>query len=254
MPVTLDDIQTAIIQLELAGQPLCVHASLRSFGQVQGGAQTVVEGLLRQGCTVMVPTHSYEAYHLSSPDCEIAGPRIPGYTTESNRIDVHSMGAIPVYVLRKAERARGNHPLDSFTAVGPLASQLVASQTPDDTYAPVRLLGQLNGYMLMMGVGLNKMTALHLAERLAGRPLFTEWARGANGQPVPVNIGGCSEGFVNFDPILAPVERRVRVGQSVWRIFPVAPMLELAVQAIRANPRITHCGDNDCTECNTNVQ
>jgi aminoglycoside N3'-acetyltransferase len=254
MPVTLKDIQTAIIQMGLAGQPLCVHASLRSFGQVQGGAQTVVEGLLQHGCTVMVPTHSYGTYYLPPPGQEIADPSIPIYTPDSHAVDAHSMGAIPAFVLQRAGRVRGNHPLDSFTAVGPLASQLVGSQSPADTYAPVRVLGLLGGYIVMMGVGLNKLTALHHAERLAGRPLFTAWVKDADGQPTQVHIGGCSEGFVNFDPILAPIERQIRVGQSVWRIFSVELMLALAVDAIRTNPMITHCGNANCEECNTNVR
>ena len=253
MPVTLNDIHAAVIQMDLVGQPLCVHASLRSFGHVQNGAQTIVEGLLQQGCTVMVPTHSYSTYSMPSPGEQGVDPSIPVYIPESNAIDAGSMGAIPVHVLQKAGRVRGNHPLDSFTAIGPLASQLVEGQSYDDVYAPVLMLGQLGGYIVMMGVGMNRLTALHHAERLAGRPLFTMWAKGADGKPAQARLGGCSEGFVNFDPIFAPIERQILVGQSVWRIFPVEPMLALAVAAIRANPMITHCGNADCEECNTNV-
>ncbi len=254
MSVTLVDIHTAVTRMNLAEQPLCVHASLRSFGQVQGGAQTVVEGLLQQGCTVMVPTHSYGAYHIPSPKDSAVDPAALIYSPDSNALDADNMGAIPTCVLHKPGRVRGNHPLDSFTAIGPLASQLVAGQSAEDVYAPVRVLGQLGGYIVMMGVGLNRLTALHHAERLAGRPLFRLWAKGSDGQPIQARLGGCSEGFVNFDPILAPIERQIRVGQSLWRIFPVEPLLALAVDAIRANPMITHCGNADCDECNANVQ
>lgn len=249
----LEDIRAAITQMNLSGKPLCVHASLRSFGHVQGGAQTVVEGLLQQGCTVMVPTHSYSTYHIPPPENGPVDLAVPAYTPDSNAIDAQNMGAIPVCVLHMAGRVRGNHPLDSFTAIGPLASQLVEGQSAEDVYAPVRTLGQLGGYIVMMGVGLNRLTALHHAERLAGRPLFRLWAKGADGQPVHARLGGCSEGFVNFDPIFAPIERQIRVGQSLWRVFPVEPLLELAVAAIRANPMITHCGNAGCEECNTNV-
>lgn len=253
MTVTLEDIHTAVIHMDLAGQPLCVHASLRSFGHVQDGAQTVVEGLLQLGCTVMVPTHSYSAYHIPAPENGTVDPSAPVYTPESTETDAQNMGAIPVHVLHEPGRVRGNHPLDSYTAVGPLAAQLVEGQSAEDVYAPVRVLGQLDGYFVMMGVGLNRLTALHHAERLAGRPLFRLWAKGPDGQPIQARLGGCSEGFVNFDPILAPIERQVRVGQSLWRIFPVEPLLALAVDAIRANPMITHCGNADCNQCNANV-
>jgi len=254
MPVTVNDIHTVVAKMELAGHPLCVHASLRSFGHVQGGARTIVEGLLQQSCTIMVPTHSYSTYHIPAPADGTVDPSAPAYTPDSNEIDARNMGAIPVYVLRKPECVRGNHPLDSFTAVGPLASQLVEGQSAEDVYAPVRVLERLGGYIVMMGVGLNRLTALHHAERLAGRPLFRLWAKGPDGQPIQARLGGCSEGFVNFDPILAPIERQIRVGQSLLRIFPVEPMLTLAVDEIRANPMITHCGNADCDECNANMQ
>ena len=253
MPVTSVDVHAAVTQMNLTGQPLCVHASLSSFGHVQGGAQTVVEGLLQQGCTVMVPTHSYSAYHIPAPENGTIDPSAPAYTPDSNAIDAQNMGAIPVYVLHKARRVRGNHPLDSFTALGPLASQLVEGQSAEDVYAPVRVLGELGGAVVLMGVSLNRLTALHHAERLAGRPLFKLWARGLDGQLIQARLGGCSEGFVNFDPILAPIERQIRVGQSLWRIFPVEPLLALAVDAIRTNPRITHCGNAECNECNANI-
>ena len=254
MPVTLEDIHAAVTQMDLTGKPLCAHASLRSFGHVKDGAQTVIEGLLQQNCTVMVPTHSYSTYHIPPPKDGTVDPAAPIYSPDSNALDADNMGAIPTYVLHKPGRVRGNHPLDSYTAVGPLAPQLVEGQSAEDVYAPVRALEQLGGYIVMMGVGLNRLTALHHAERLAGRPLFRLWAKGPDGQPIQARLGGCSEGFINFDPILAPIERQISVGQSLWRIFPVEPMLALAVDAIRVNPMITHCGNADCDECNTNVQ
>jgi aminoglycoside N3'-acetyltransferase len=254
MIVTLEDMHTAVIRLDLSGQPLGIHASLRSFGHVQDGAQTVVEGLLQQDCTVMVPTHSYDTYHIPAPEEGAVDLAAPTYSPDSNALDAGNMGAIPAYVLHRPGRVRGNHPLDSFTAVGPLASQLVEDQSAEDVYAPVRRLEQLGGAIVLMGVGLNRLTALHHAERLAGRPLFKLWAKGPDGQPIHARLGGCSEGFVNFDTILAPIERRIYVGQSLWRIFPIKPLLALAVDAIRANPLITHCGNADCDECNANVK
>jgi len=59
MAVQGDDIRQAVRDLGLAARPLCVHASLRSFGSVEGGARAVVDGLLAEGCTVLVPTFSW---------------------------------------------------------------------------------------------------------------------------------------------------------------------------------------------------
>lgn len=40
--VTKTNVQQAIQELGLANQPLCVHASLRSFGWVDGGADAII--------------------------------------------------------------------------------------------------------------------------------------------------------------------------------------------------------------------
>ena len=57
--VTSADLAHGVGDLGLAGQAVCVHSSLRSFGRVQGGAREVVDAFLRLGCTVVVPTFSY---------------------------------------------------------------------------------------------------------------------------------------------------------------------------------------------------
>ncbi len=49
MAVTRADVRAGIRRLGLAGLPLCVHSSLRSFGWVDGGPGTVISGLLDEG-------------------------------------------------------------------------------------------------------------------------------------------------------------------------------------------------------------
>jgi aminoglycoside 3-N-acetyltransferase len=254
MPVTLYDIAAAVRQAGLAEKPIGLHASLSSFGWVEGGANTVIQALLGSGCTVMVPTHAYQRYAVPPPGHRVTRRRAPLYTPESNALDAENMGAIPTAVLRRPGRVRGDHPLDSFTAVGGQAHALIDGQTPQDVYAPIRALASLGGDLVLMGVGLNRLTALHHAERMAGRALFHLWALGPDGAPMRVDIGGCSEGFVNLAPVLQPLERRVQVGQSLWRIFPAATLLEAAAEAIVRTPAITHCGNPRCGECKVNVQ
>ena len=100
-----------------------------------------------------------------------------------------------------------------------------------------------------MGVGLTRMTLLHLAEVEAGRRPFVRWALGSDGRPYGVRGGECSEGFESLAPALAAVERRVVVGQTTWRVFPAADALELVSRAIREEPSITRCPDPSCMEC-----
>ena len=265
MRVIRRDIAGAAAANGLAGAALCVHSSLSSFGQVVGGARAVVDGLLDAGCTVMVPAFTYD-FAVAQPPGRVLrrnawGDRdddgLPPATEEvytPDRNDVHeSMGAIPAAVLATKARVRGDHPLNSFAAAGRGADNLIAGQAPLDVFAPFRELARLSGYVVMMGVDLRMMTALHLAEQMAGRTPFRRWASGADGGVVEAECGGCSRGFNAIGPALSPVERRATVGDSVWRIFPIADVLERASEAIRERPEITRCDVADCDRCEDGI-
>lgn len=265
--VRRDDIRSAGQRLDLSGSPVCVHSSLRSFGHVSGGARTVIDGLLAEGCTVLVPTFSGEFLVPPPPHMRpernatryeaawLPGPGVGRiFSPETQELDAGGLGVIPTTVLAMEGHVRGNHPLNSFTAIGPLAHDLVDGQQPLDVYYPLARLAQLGGWVVLMGVDLTSMTALHLAEQMAGRSLFRRWANDAEGRVMMVQIGSCSDGFGSLEPVLAPLERQTRVGQSLWRVFPAQETLERAAVAIRQEPRITHCARIDCVRCNDAVQ
>jgi aminoglycoside 3-N-acetyltransferase len=262
MVVTAEAIRHAVDGLGLARRALCVHSSLRSFGTVAGGARTILNELLAAGCTVLVPTFSYNAFAIPAPP-DLRPPRNGSryddaagspvnlrrvYLTATQEID-RDMGALPKAVLAMQAHRRGDHPLCSFSAIGPYAAELIAPQQPHQVYAPLRALAERDGVVVCMGVGLNRLTLLHLAEQQAGRELFRRWANDREGRPMMVSVGGCSEGFVRFDAVLAPVERRAVVGESRWRVFGAKDALQRAAEAIIAEPAITHCGDPSCDRC-----
>lgn len=58
--VSRADVTDGIGALELRDKPVCVHVSMRSFGWIEHGAVTVVDGLLEAGCTVLVATFSHQ--------------------------------------------------------------------------------------------------------------------------------------------------------------------------------------------------
>jgi aminoglycoside N3'-acetyltransferase len=254
MSVTQLNIQQALRALGLSGHVICLHSSLRSFGHVAGGALTVVRALVDEGCTVLVPTFSsvFEVAppsHLqferngwndrAGPDPHHSSKRF--YTPDVPDID-RSMGLIPATVLSSTDHLRGNHPLDSFTALGPQAALLTGPQAPLDVYEPLTTLTRMKGFVLLMGVGLERMTLIHLAEKEAGRTLFRRWANDKEGRPMTVEVGGCSEGFGKLEPHLDSVMRRTEVGKSKWTVLPANKALACAASAIRADPEITHCG------------
>jgi len=138
MAVTMPMIRDAAKAIGLSGHPLCVHASLRSFGWVEGGAQTVIDGLLADQCTVLVITLSFVFASPPPPERRLARNgtdytralnslinRGPVYSPDTQEVEREMVGAIPAAVVAMPERIRGNHPRDSFAAVGPLARPLI---------------------------------------------------------------------------------------------------------------------------------
>jgi len=249
---------TEIMQRQLANKPVCVHASMRSFGKNRRSADSLLDQLLGMGCTIVVPTFTYE---LNQPPPRDDRPSSNGLDYDSDQTPEHDrhydpagndltlaeMGAFPAAVLARRERVRGNHPLNSFSAIGPEAGAIISRQTPDRVYGPLEQLCTMGGAVLLMGVTYTSMTLLHLAEADAGRPLFRRWAKQSDGLLVSCITGGCSAGFDKFDASLKAV--RERVEGSHWRYLDASETRTSAATVIRDQPDITNCGRQHCLRC-----
>jgi len=263
MNTTASHIRNAICELGIQGYPMIVHSSLKSFGWVDGGPRTVIDALLDEGCTVMAPAFDFQSFvapplgfrpkqnainydPYPAPQADIS---IPVYTPESNAI-AEGLGAIPRTLIEYENRIRGRHPLESFAAVGPLARCLIEGQTPIDVFAPFDVLADLDGWVVLMGVGLNRATLIHHAEQKAGRHPFLRWANGLDGKPIEAWLSGCSAGFDNLEKPLSYLKREIKVGESLWKVYPAREMLEQASELIRNEPQITHCSNPNCISCN----
>lgn len=259
MKVTSGDISSAILRFGMQGKPVLMHSSLKSFGFLEGGPATLIGAFLEQGCTLMAPAFSY-SYSVQA----VTFPAQNGwdynnymgdcfnynniFTTSCNDV-AQSMGAFPKAMLKYPGRKRGYHPLNSFVAVGPLAGRLVDGQTPANLYAPVKELRKLGGYILLAGVDLTSMTAIHSAEQDSGRNVFIRWANGLDGRPIETAIGSCSRGFNIFNRYLKDIETRCFVGESLWRVFPADVAVQRCTDAIKQNQSITRCRYPGCKRC-----
>jgi Aminoglycoside 3-N-acetyltransferase len=262
------NLAEAVGELVPPDRPLMVHASLRSFAApIAGGADTLLNVLLARGRTVVVPAFTEPQFGLAAPATlrparngidYTALPAVPPlpegatYAADCGLINP-GLGVLPAALIRRAGAVRGEHPLNSFAALGPLADELIAAQSPADVYGPIRELAARAGLILLIGVGLNRMTALHLAEQQSGRRLFLRWARGADGQPSMFEVGSCSEGFPRLEPALHPHARTAVVGGSRWRAYPARQTLAAATTAITEDQGITRCASNDCLLCRDSI-
>jgi aminoglycoside 3-N-acetyltransferase len=147
------------------GGVLLVHSSMKSMGRVEGGAETVICGLLEalgpEG-TLLMPALSYERV---TPDA----PLFDLLNTPSN------VGLVPEVFRQRAGTLRSLHPTHSICAVGMMAQELVAEHAKDSTpcgeHSPLHLLPGKNGQILMLGCGLEPNTSMHAVEELVD-PLY----------------------------------------------------------------------------------
>lgn len=140
-----------------SGDLIQVHSSLGSFGFVEGGADAVVDALLElvgPGGTVMMPTFNHGAETIFDVSTS------PSYN-----------GAITEALRRHPQAIRSFHATHAYAAIGPLAAELCAGHLEAGTFgmeSPLGKLAQRGGWVLLLGVGMNRCTAGHLGERKAG--------------------------------------------------------------------------------------
>lgn len=164
------------------GQNIMVHASLGSFGFVCGGAQIVIEALLNvvgpEG-TIMMPAQSWKnldpstGVHWEEPEewWQIIRENWPAY--DKDITPTNTMGAVAEMFRRWHGAIRSDHPARSVAAVGKYAEHLTKEHDLNNIFgegSPVDKLYQLDGYVLLLGVGYDKNTSIHLADARANYP------------------------------------------------------------------------------------
>jgi aminoglycoside 3-N-acetyltransferase len=173
------------------GMLLNVHSAMSKLGFVVGGAQTVVDGLLKalgDNGTLMMPSHSAQ---LSEP-ANWQNPPAPESWWEQIRAEMpafdpahtptRNMGAIPELFRTYPGVLRSHHPQVSHAARGRLADEIVTGHPLDSLFgeaSPIGKLYALNGWVLLLGVGHANNTVLHLAEDRADFPSKTTHLEGA---------------------------------------------------------------------------
>lgn len=164
------------------GQSIMVHTSLKSLGFVCGGAQIVIEALIQcvgnEG-TIMMPTQSWknldpeEGVHWEEPKewWQLIRDNWPVY--DKDITPTNTMGQVAEMFRRWPGAKRSNHPARSVAAFGKYADYLTKDHDLSNIFgenSPIDRLYKLDGYVLLIGVGYDKNTSLHLADARAEYP------------------------------------------------------------------------------------
>lgn len=255
--VLKQDILEALEKLGVCkGQVLMVHTSLSNLGYVCGGAQVVIEALLeavgREG-TIMMPTQSWKnldpatGVHWEVP--ESCWPLIrenwPAY--DKNITPTNTMGAVAEMFRQWPGTVRSDHPARSVAAWGKEAAWLTADHDLSNIFgdgSPVGKLYELDGLVLLMGVGYDKNTSLHLADVRAAYPgkhnCLEHSAVMENGRRVWKGYETLFVDGEDFSAIGTAFEktctvRKAALGSGTLRLMKQRELVDFAVQWIEKN-------------------
>lgn len=252
----LRDIVLAFRKLELDGDhPVMVHASLSSFGQVNGGAEAVVGALVQHFNTVVMPTFTYKTMVMPGVGPENNASKYGSLsdlnkTTEFFHPNMPAdklMGVLPE-LLRKHRRAtRSFHPILSFAGIN--AKEILEQQTLKHPFAPIAKLADLNAWVLLLGVGHKANTSIHLGERLAGRKTLTRWALVPDMVVECPGFPSCSDGFEAIEKSIAPFVRKITVGKALIQAMPLASLIETTRKLVQSDPLALLCNHFYCERC-----
>lgn len=254
LPNTVDSLAADLGRLGLEpGMTVLVHTSLSSLGWVCGGAAAVVltlEQVLTPRGTLVMPTHSGD---LSDPG-SWAHPPVPELwwpvirrtmpVFDATLTPTRGMGAVAEAFRHQKGVVRSHHPVVSFAAWGRHRHRVTRRHPWDHPLGPGGPLGRLRalgGSILLLGVGHERNTTLHLAETLAVWPGRTEveepvpWARWKDRtvwRPMwsVAYQGGDFEALgAAFEAAVPGAVHRGTIGSAPARLVAVDPLIRFAV-------------------------
>ena len=236
-----------------SGMNVFVHSSLSGIGHVEGGASTVVDGLLDvlgPTGTLMVPTFTFSRTRVFDVI------RSPSAT-----------GAISEAVRQRPDSVRSPHPSHASCAIGPLAEWLMADHLRTGPLAidsPEDRMASVDGYVFLLGVGHTVNSTVHVGEAYAGAP-----ARRTHFNPLaPVrmtvvspdraeivvtltDMPGCSAGFGAVESPLRSLGAISdgHVGEAPCQLMRGDAVIRETVALLRRDPYALMCSNTECGTC-----
>lgn len=254
-PRLADDLRVLGVR---PGVCLLVHCGLRRVGPLEHGPATLAGALrdvLGPAGTLLVPTHTdgnstTSRAHLAATAGMDRAERdryeaaLPGWdrrTTPSQR-----MGALAEYVRCAPGAVRSDHPQTSFAALGPRARQLTDGHDLTchlGERSPMGGLYAADGQILLLGLGYEACSALHLAEyRLPVPPSERDYHcfRLVDGRRVRLDFRALDLDDRDFPTVGAalddaPFVQHGRVGRASARLLPARATVDFAVGWFAAN-------------------
>ncbi|NPV46674.1 MAG: TIM barrel protein [Armatimonadetes bacterium] len=247
MALTKDQIVQGLKNLGVRpGMVVMAHSSLSAFGEVAGGANTVIEALLEavgpQGTLLMPAMGSAPVFDVQETPSTV--------------------GTITDVFWRRADVTRSIHPTHSAAAKGPLADELLAGHVqqptaigPDSPWG--RVAAHPDGYILFLGCDQDRNTLLHTAEDMVNAAYLNTIQRdyldaeGKRRTVVLERFPGPHRDFIRHDRrfLEAGAMTVGKIGNAVCRLMKASEILRLAVEALKEDPAAVLCDNPRCEDC-----
>jgi aminoglycoside 3-N-acetyltransferase len=254
--LTFRDLVTGLRKIGLdPTKPVIAHASLSAFGRIQGGAEAMLGAILATSNSLIMPAFTYRTMiipEVGPPDNGIDYGRSYASNRSAQIFDpdmpVDPLMGVLSEALRCHPKARRSlHPILSFTGIN--AESTLEAQSYAEPLAPIRVVAEGEGWVLLLGVNHTVNTSIHYAERLAGRKQFVRWALTQHGARECPGFPGCSEGFQALVPKLEGFSRKAQIGTGQVEAIPLPELIETARAWIHADPTALLCSRSYCKRC-----
>lgn len=253
--ISSSDLKTGFTALGLTKSLVIAHASLKAFGHIEGGAQTMLNALLDSVRGVIMPTFTYKT--MLNPEI---GPPKNGMTygsetdlnkmAEAFHLDMPAdklMGVLPETLRKHPGAKRSMHPIQSFAGIR--ADAILNTQTIYNPLAPIGILADQDGWVLLLGVDHRVNTSIHYGEKLGGRLQFLRWALAQDRVVECPGFPGDSEGFESIAPLVEKYTRRVEIGNTVVQAVHLKSLIKVVTDQLKENPFALLCQRQDCERC-----
>lgn len=257
LPLTVESLAEQLAACGLAAeQTVVVHLSMSKLGWIAGGPVAVIQALLRvltPSGTLMMPTITddntdpvrWQHPPVPEPWWPIIRDHLPAYDPAIT--PTRGMGVVAELFRRWPRALRSAHPVGSFTALGAKAAYVTGDHRLGDEFgdtSPIGRLYELDGYVMLIGVGHGNNTSLHMAEQRANWPGKRTLQEGSamlvNGVREWVTYATMDWNDEDFPVIGDAYEAahgipRGRVGQAEVRFMKQRPLIDFAVQWMERN-------------------
>lgn len=227
------------------GSLLLVHTAFSQVAPVVGGPQGLIDALLASlgdDGTLVMPSMSDDDEH----------PFDAGSTP------CLAMGVVADTFWRMSGVQRSDSP-HAFAAVGPLAVEITAAHpvhTPHGLDSPVGRVFERDGSVLLIGVGHDANTTIHLAENMAGvRYRCPKYAMVRDAGRVVrydyAEVDHCCQNFALMDQWLESQgeQRRGMVGHATARLMRARSAVEIARAHLRRDETAFLHARTSCADC-----